>query len=145
MPDPKTPALRAPAQIIEPDKLKAAAARAQEERDRIHAAGKHEGLRLAERYRTAALIAIGFIAGLGVGGLATASLFQTGMFSASAVADRVLGRTIEAPAIPAQPLSVRDPAAEYERNAEAAREGCSPGQLMAGRRHCPPEPPSARR
>ena len=31
MPDPKTPALRAPAQIIEPDKLKAAAARAQEE------------------------------------------------------------------------------------------------------------------
>lgn len=139
MPDPKTPALRAPAQIIEPDKLKAAAARAQEERDRIHAAGKHEGLRLADRYRTFGLIAMGALGGFVAGAWLTVSAYERGVFTAGAVADRVLQRTVDNQdpfsGLGAMPAS----------DSEEAPVGCAPGQRMQGGRRCPPEPPSARR
>lgn len=136
MPDPKTPALRAPAQVIEPDKLKAAAARAQEERERIHAAGKHEGLRVAERYRTFGLVAMGAVGGFVLGAWLTVSAYERGVFTAGAVADRVLQRTVNAN----EPFSALS--AIPADQGEGETQGCAPGQRMQGGRRCPPEPPS---
>lgn len=136
----KTPATIS-GQVITPARLEKAAANANAERERIrleaHEEGKHHGLRLASRWRIAALLAVGFIFGAVVCSLFVMSVYDRGAVGATAIADRVLGRTLPDPAttLPS-PLSVRDAAAEYNANSAAAREGCSAQELREGRRNC---------
>lgn len=82
---------------------------------------------------------VGFIAGTLVAFVVYSMLAQSAMFTTGAVVDRVIARTVADPSLPPA-LEGRDPAIEYDENAAAAREGCTPGQLMAGRRRCPVAP-----
>lgn len=128
-------------QVIMPDRLATAKQAAEAERERIraeaHEEGKHHGLRLAGRYRDVALIAISFVVGMVAGMGWSMSLQDRGAYTAAAITDRVLGRTVPDPGstLP-PPLTNVHPADEYAANAEAAREGCTAEQLRAGRRNC---------
>lgn len=131
--------------MITPDRLAVAAARAEAERKRIHdeghAKGKHEGLRLAGRYRDGALVAIGVLIGLAIGSFGAMSMLDRGAYTAAAITDRVLGRTVPpvSETLPPAPAT-RAPDEEYRANVEAARGGCTEAQLRAGIRRCGVEP-----
>lgn len=124
-------------QVITPALLEASRARAEEERQRIHAEahekGKHEGLKIAGRYRDGALVCLGFVVGLMIGGLWVQSSFERGATTAAAVSNSTLQR-IPFTAPPPSPSVTA--AEDYQRNAAAAREGCSEAELRAGRRNC---------
>lgn len=139
-------------QIITPDKMASAKAAAERVRTEIHQegfkAGKHEGLKLAGRYRDGALVAIGFVVGLMAGGVFAWSLAERGMYTAAAITDRTLARTVPAPEEVLPPAPAVRPVDEvYEQNAARARGGCSDEQLRAGLRRCGVEPgaPAPRR
>lgn len=124
------------ARLYTPQQIADAQAKADAHRAEIHEQGRHEGLRHAGWYRDAALAGGGFIVGALVAFLFATSMYERGVMTAGAVADRILTRTIAEPAAPVEP------ARQYEaRGAELP--GCRPGQVMPGGRRCPPEPASA--
>lgn len=119
-----------PVQVYSADQIASAKARAEERAKEIHAEGHAEGvkhgLRLAERYRAAAYVGVGFVVGCIFMGLFTAATMTNATFTAGAVVDRVLGRTVETPVLPSGPRVT--PAEEYLSNAETAREdACAEG------------------
>lgn len=124
-------------QVIPPEVRAAADAERERVRREAHEEGKHHGLRIAGIYRDVALVSMGFVVGAVVGAALFLSVYDRGAVTAAAVADQILGRTIADPATTLPPaLEVRDPGEAYRGNADAAREGCTPEELRAGRRNC---------
>lgn len=136
--------------IITPDKMAAAKSAADRVRTEIHEegfkAGKHEGIKVAHRYRDGALVMIGVLVGIALGASGAMSLADRGAYTAAAITDRVLGRTVPVleEALPPAPAT-RAPDEAYEQNAARARGGCSDEQLRAGLRRCGVEPGTPRR
>lgn len=130
------------ASVVASPKLEEAKAKAEAERARLREEGKHEGLRLAGRYRDGALVAVGFIVGLMCGMMVAATMIKDASWNAAAVADRVLARTVEPPVFAPPPATVS--AEEYNANAEDARaQACRDGVRRACSRGV--EPASAPR
>jgi hypothetical protein len=126
-----------PAQIAE------AQARADAHRAEIHAAGKHEGLRLAGIYRDLAMGLAGVVIGVVIASLLLTSMYERGVMTAGAVADRILVRTVE-PTLPPATLTSDELADQYDRNAAAAREeACRRGIRDPRTGRCPGEPADA--
>lgn len=111
-------------QVFTPTQIAEARAKSEEKaraiRDEAHAEGVKHGLKLSERYRAAAYAGVGFVLGCIFMGLFTAATMTNATFTAGAVVDRVLGRTVETPVLPATPRVT--PAEEYRTNTETARE-----------------------
>lgn len=122
-----------------PQQVEAAKAQAEKRAAELHEAGKHEGLRLAQRYRDVAMVALGFIAGSLIGGWAMQETSRAGVLTAGAVADRVLQRTVNAND-PFEGLNSIPAPRSY-----APEPGCLAGALSVPGRRCPPEPADAPR
>lgn len=144
MSSPPSKAVTAPravaGQVIAPQRMQEAAAKADALRKELHEAGKAEGkaegLKIAGRYRDGALVCLGFVIGMMIGGLWVQSSFERGATTAAAVSNTTLQRVLPGGA----PGPTVTAAEEYQRNAEAAREGCTVAQLRAGRRNCEGSP-----
>lgn len=128
--------------VVTPQAMADAKAKADAERAKLREEGKHEGLRLAGRYRDGALVAVGFIVGLMCGMMVAATMIKDASWNAAAVADRVLARTVEPPTFAPPPATIS--AEEYNANAEDARaQACREGVRRACSRGV--EPASAPR
>jgi len=119
-----------PLQVYTPQQVETArervAKREEELRKEGHADGHKLGLKHAERYKGLAYSFIGFLVGCLFMGIFAATLTNNATFTAGAVVDRVLSRTVETPALPSSPRVT--PAEEYEQNTRDARQAaCSEG------------------
>jgi hypothetical protein len=117
-------------QIMPPERRNAIAEAANAERERIRHEGREEGVKIgrqhAEHIRAVAYLAIGFIAGGASMGVYFTAQAQQAQITVSAIVDRVLQRTIDAPTPPRPPaeLSTRD-ASAAQLEAENRTGSCS--------------------
>jgi len=129
--------------VIAANKLAEARSRAEEERKRIFDEGVALGERRADRLKALAYMFIGFVVGALCTGVYTAALSTSASFTAGAVIDRTLARTLGPPV--AAPRYDDGPtvtaADEYLRNTDAARrDACREGVRDPRTGLCPREP-----
>lgn len=125
--------------VVTSDKLAAAKANADAERQRLRDEAYAEGVKIGERHKAYAFGLAGVIIGALLMGGYTMLTVERGVFSAGAVADRIVSRTVS-PGLPAAPVA-EDVGLTYERNAEAAREdACRRGVRDPRTGRCPGEP-----
>lgn len=116
--------MKSEVKVYTPQELDAARERVKKREEELrnegHAEGVKHGLRIGERYKGAAYAFVGFVAGCLFMGVYAASTNSNTMFTAGAVVDRVLARTVDTPTLPATPRVT--PAEDYEQNTEDARQ-----------------------
>jgi|694.fasta_scaffold00779_55 hypothetical protein len=126
---------------LSPDARREAAQRAAEaERERIREEARAEGVKIGERHKAFAYAFAGAIVGAFLMGVYTSAVQERGMFTAGAVADRIVARTVE----PGLPATINeDRVEEYLRNTEEAREQACREGVRGRDGRCPREPANA--
>lgn len=131
--------------IYTPQQIAEAQAKAEQRAAELHADGMKAGHAAAvhgDRYRLVAAALVGVILGALGMGMWGAEMNRNAMFSAGAVIDRALARTVPEPGTTLPPaLEAHDPSEAYQRNAAEARsEACRRGVRDPRTGRCPGEP-----
>jgi hypothetical protein len=125
--------------VITPDKLAAAKAAAEFDKQQIAAAAYAEGVKSGERHKAMAFVFGGILIGALIMGAFTMMASERAMYALGGITDRILGRVVEP--VELQPAGNVDLAAEYTRNSELARQqSCREGVIDPRTGRCPARP-----